>query len=424
MLDIKFIRENVELVKKTCSQKRRDQHVVDALLEVDDKRRQAIFSLEVLRKEKNEVSKKIPQIKDATEKQALLYKMQENSTLEKGWEKQLREYEEKFHSLMLQIPMPVRDDTPEGKDETGNVEVYAKGEIPKFDFKPKDHMTLMQMLDMVDIERAVKIGGARSYFLKGDGVLLEQAVLQYTFKKLIDKGFTPMAVPYIVNPDCLEGTGYFPGGEEDAYHMERDDKWLIGTGEIPLTSYHKDEILTEAELPKTYVTMSACFRREAGSYGKDTQGLYRMHQFNKVEQVVILPADVKLSDEWHEKILKNAQEVLDDMKVPYRLLQLCMGDLGLGKYTSHDLECWMPSRGGYGETHSATSFKDFQARRLNLRYKDKSGKTHFCYTLNNTAIATPRFLISLIECNQNADGSINIPKVLQPYMGGRKKICR
>lgn len=421
MLDIKFIRENVELIKKTCSQKRRDPHVVDALLEVDDKRRALIQKTEELKAEKNKASEKIAELKGEEKKNAI-DEMKKVGEKEKETDEELKKTLDEWKKLMLQIPMPVRSDTPEGKDETGNVEVYTKGEIPKFDFKPKDHMTLMQMLGMVDIERAVKIGGARSYFLKGDAALLEQAILQYTFKKLVEKGFTPITVPYMVSPECLEGTGYFPGGEEDAYHMERDDKWLIGTGEIPLTSYHKDEILEESELPKTYVTMSACFRREAGSYGKDTQGLYRMHQFNKVEQVVILPADVKLSDEWHEKILANAQEVLDDFGVPYRLLQLCTGDLGLGKYTSHDLECWMPSRSGYGETHSATSFKDFQARRLNLRYKDKSGKTHFCYTLNNTAIATPRFLISLIECNQNVDGSINIPKALQPYMGGRKKI--
>lgn len=421
MLDIKFIRENPDLIKKTCTQKRRDPKVVEELLKVDDTRRELIQKTEELKAKKNKASEKIAHL-SGDEKKTAIDEMKKIGEKEKETDEELKKTLDEWKKLMLQIPMPVRNDTPEGKDETGNVEIYTRGEIPKFDFKPKDHMTLMQMHDMVDIERAVKIGGARSYFLKGDAALVEQAILQYTFKKLVEKGFTPITVPYMVGPECLEGTGYFPGGEEDAYHMERDDKWLIGTGEIPLTSYHKDEILTEEELPKTYVTMSACFRREAGSYGKDTQGLYRMHQFNKVEQVVILPADVKLSDEWHEKILKNAEKVLDDMGVPYRLLQLCTGDLGLGKYTSHDLECWMPSRGGYGETHSATSFKDFQARRLNLRYKDKSGKTHFCYTLNNTAIATPRFLISLIECNQNADGSINIPEPLQPYMGSRKKI--
>lgn len=231
-----------------------------------------------------------------------------------------------------------------------------------------------------------------------------------------------MQVPYIVNTECLVGTGYFPGGEEDAYHMERDDKRLIATAEIPLTSYHSGEILDEGELPKTYVAQSPCFRREAGTYGKDTHGLYRVHQFNKVEQVIILPADEALSNQRHQIILDNSLEVLKELEIPHRLLQLCSGDLAIGKYNSHDIECWMPSRNSYGETHSATSFLDFQARRLNLRYRDSEGTVKHCYTLNNTVVATPRFLIALIENNQQADGSILIPTVLQPYMQGRTSI--
>lgn len=421
MLDIKFIRENVDLIKKTCEQKHCEGVDIDRLLQVDDKRRELIQKSEELKAEKNKASEKIAQLQ-GNDKQAAIAEMKAVGEKEKALDEELKTVLEEFKGLMLRVPMPVRDDTPEGESEEENVEVYTRGEIPKFDFEPKDHIELMEMHDMVDVERGVKLAGARSYFLKGDGALLEQAVLQYAFKKMIEKGFTPMAVPYMVNPECLEGTGYFPGGEDDAYNLERDDKWLIATAEISLTAYHKEEILKEDELPKTYVAMSPCFRREAGSYGKDTKGLYRIHQFNKVEQVVVIPADVAESDKWHEQILNNAQEVLDDLKVPYRLLHLCMGDLALGKYTSHDIECWMPSRDSYGETHSATSFKDFQARRLNLRYKDKDGKTQFCYTLNNTVIATPRFLIALIENNQNKDGSINIPEVLQPYMGGRKKI--
>ncbi len=226
-----------------------------------------------------------------------------------------------------------------------------------------------------------------------------------------------MNVPNIVNPECLIGTGYFPGGEDDAYRMERDNQRLIGTSEIPVTAYHMDEVLEEKELPKKYCGYSACFRREAGTYGKDTAGLYRVHQFNKVEQVVILPEDEKMSNEYHQQILQNSMDILDDLKVPYRLLQLCSGDLAIGKYNSHDLECWMPSRNAYGETHSVTSFLDFQARRLNLRYRDSEGKIKYCYTMNNTAIATPRVLIALIENNQQADGTIKVPEVLVPYMG-------
>ena len=219
-------------------------------------------------------------------------------------------------------------------------------------------------------------------------MLLEQAVLQYTLKKLVERGFTPLQVPNIVNPECLMGTGYFPGGEEDAYWLERDNQWLIGTSEIPVTAY-----------------------------GRDTAGLYRVHQFMKVEQVVILPADLKMTEQYYQQILQNAMDVLSDCEVPYRLLQLCTGDLAIGKYMSHDLECWMPSRNSYGETHSVSAFLDFQARRLNLRYRDQEGKLQYCYTMNNTAIATPRFLIALIENHQTADGRIRIPKVLQPYMG-------
>lgn len=420
MLDIKFIRENIDLIKRTCEQKKSTVDI-ERLLEVDEERRTLIQQTEELKAEKNKASEKIATMQ-GDDKMTAIAEMKAVGDKEKEVDEKLRTVLEEFETLMLRVPMPVRSDTPEGKDETENVEVYTRGEIPKFDFEPKDHMTLMEMHGMVDIERGVKLSGARSYFLKGDGALLEQAVLQYTFKKIVGKGFTPMLVPYMVDTDCLRGTGYFPGGEDDAYNLERDDKWLIATAEIPLTAYHKDEILSEDELPKTYVAMSPCFRREAGSYGKDTKGLYRIHQFNKVEQVVVLTADTEQSDKWHEQILNNAQEVLDDLEIPYRLLQLCTGDLALGKYTSHDIECWMPSRDSYGETHSATSFKDFQARRLNLRYKDSEGKTKFCYTLNNTAIATPRFLIALIENNQNADGSINIPAVLQDYMGGRSKI--
>jgi seryl-tRNA synthetase len=231
-----------------------------------------------------------------------------------------------------------------------------------------------------------------------------------------------MSVPYLVEPACLQGTGYFPGGEEDAYHCSADDKWLIGTAEIPLTAYHKDEILDISELPKKYVGLSPCFRREAGTYGKDTRGLYRVHQFHKVEQVLILPADEAMTIDRHYQILANAEEVLADLQIPYRLLQLCTGDMSLGKYISHDIECWMPSRDSYGETHSASSFLDFQARRLNLRYRDTDGTIKTCYTMNNTVLACPRFLITLIENYQNADGSITIPDVLRPYTMGREKI--
>jgi seryl-tRNA synthetase len=246
---------------------------------------------------------------------------------------------------------------------------------------------------------------------------LEQAILQYALKKMVNKGFTPFQVPNIVNTSCLVGTGYFPGGEEDAYRLERDDQWMIATAEIPLTSYYSGDIIAENELPKKMVGLSPCYRREAGSYGKDTTGLYRVHQFMKVEQVVLLPEDEKMAENYYYQILQNSEELVQELGLPYRVLQLCTGDLAIGKYLSHDIECRMPSRNSYGETHSATSFLDFQARRLNLRYRSEDGTVKYCYTMNNTVVASPRILIAVLENNQTADGKIKIPEVLQPYMG-------
>lgn len=406
MIDLKKVRDDIEWYKKICQYKNKKIDV-DWILAKDDQRKQLQLQVDSMKFQQKQLWDK----KDFEWAKALKGEIQ---WLEQQYDKIIEE----LNKDILTMPnTSLHADVPIGKDESENVVVKSFGDIPTFDFEAKDHMALMKQYDMIDVERWVKLAGARSYFLKGDGMLLEQAVLQYTLKKLVEKWFTPMNVPNIVNPECLVGTGYFPGGEEDAYWMERDNQWLIGTSEIPVTAYHMNEVLDENELPKKYCGYSACYRREAGTYGKDTAGLYRVHQFNKVEQVVILPEDEKMSNEYYQQILHNAMEILDEFKLPYRLLQLCSGDLSIGKYNSNDLECWMPSRNSYGETHSVTSFLDFQTRRLNLRYRDSEGKIKFCYTLNNTAIATPRVLISLIENNQQADGTIKIPEVLVPYMG-------
>lgn len=405
MIDLKKVREDIDGYKKICKDKNVDIDV-DAILSKDDKRKESQQKIDDLKHQQKELATK----KDYDWAKNLKSEIQ---ALEEDYKVLLPDLEK---DLLTMPNTVIHPDVPVGKSEEENVVLKKVGKLPKFDFEMKDHIELMKKHDMIDIERGVKLAGSRSYFLKWDGMMLEQAVLQYTLKKLIDKGFTPMNVPNIVNPECLIGTGYFPGGEEDAYWMERDNQRLIGTSEIPLTAYHMDEILTEAELPKKYCAYSTCFRREAGTYGKDTAGLYRVHQFNKVEQVVILPEDEKMSNEYHKQILQNAMDVLDDLKIPYQILQLCTGDLAIGKYNSQDLECWMPSRKAYGETHSVTSFLDFQARRLNLKYRDSEGKIKYCYTMNNTAIATPRILISIIENNQQADGTIKIPEVLAPYM--------
>ena len=405
MIDLKKVRDDIEGYKKICEYKNKKIDV-ERILAKDDQRKELQLKVDTMKFQQKQLWEK----KDFEWAKALKGEIQ--------WlEDQYKLLVEEVNKDMLTMPnTALHADVPIGKDESENVVVKNFGEVPTFDFETKDHLTLMKQHDMVDVERGVKLAWARSYFLKWDGMLLEQAVLQYTLKKLVERWFTPMNVPNIVNPECLVGTGYFPGGEEDAYRMERDNQRLIGTSEIPVTAYHMDEVLDEKELPKKYCGYSACYRREAWTYGKDTAGLYRVHQFNKVEQVVILPENEKMSNEYHQQILQNAMDILDDLKLPYRLLQLCSWDLAIGKYNSHDLECWMPSRNAYGETHSVTSFLDFQARRLNLRYRDAEGKIHYCYTMNNTAIATPRILIALIENNQQADGTIKIPEVLVPYM--------
>lgn len=406
MIDLKKVRDDVEGYKKICQQKGKKIDI-DAILAQDDQRKEFQQKIDMMKHQQKELAAK----KDYDGAKALKGEIQ---WLEDQYQIIVTELDKQLLSLPNTALHP---GVPIGKDESENVVVKLFGEVPHFDFATQDHLTLMKKYDMVDVERWVKLAWARSYFLKGDGMMLEQAVLQYTLKKLVAKWFTPMNVPNIVNPACLIGTWYFPGGEEDAYWMERDDQRLIWTSEIPVTAYHMDEVLDEKDLPKKYCGYSACYRREAWTYGKDTAWLYRVHQFMKVEQVVILPENEKMSNEYHQQILQNAMDVLDDLKVPYRLLQLCSWDLAIGKYNSHDLECWMPSRNSYGETHSVTSFLDFQARRLNLRYRDSEGKIKYCYTMNNTAIATPRFLIALIENNQQADGTIKIPDALVPYMG-------
>jgi len=268
------------------------------------------------------------------------------------------------------------------------------------------------------------LAGSRSYFLLGDGALLHQAVLRLAQDMMMQRGFVPMTVPVLVREPAMVGTGYFPLGREQSYVMSNEEpaKYLVGTAEVSLTAYHMNETLEAKDLPRKYIGMSPCFRREAGTYGKDTAGLYRIHQFDKVEQVIVCRSDIEESKKWHQEILKNAEDVLQKLELPYRVVAVCTGDLGQGQVAKFDIETWMPSRGHYGETHSASRFYDFQARRLNLRYRDDDGKVRICHTLNNTVIASPRILIPILDLYQNADGSITIPTALRPYMGGRDRI--
>ncbi|MBC8106242.1 MAG: serine--tRNA ligase, partial [Anaerolineae bacterium] len=328
--------------------------------------------------------------------------------------------------LLLALPQPADDDVPVGKDDSENVEIKKWGSVRTFEFDAKDHITLGQKLGIIDFERGVKLAGSRSYFLVGDGALLQQAVLRLAQDMMLERGFIPLAVPVLVREEPMLGTGYFPLGREQAYEMSNEDppKYLVGTSEVSLTAFHMNETLERKSLPRKYIGMSSCFRREAGTYGKDTAGLYRVHQFDKVEQVIICRNDREESKAFHQEILQNAEDVLQKLNLAYRVVKVCTGDLGQGQAAKFDIETWMPSRKSYGETHSASRFYDFQSRRLNLRYRGEHGKVQYCHTLNNTVIATPRVLIPIIENYQNADESVTIPEVLRPYMGGREKLER
>ncbi len=420
MLDIRFIRENLDHVKKQTARKRYDLDL-DALVSLDERRRNLITESEALRAEQKKRSKELGTLK-ADEKGAALAALKEMSERYKAMSEELRQVEERFNDMMLHVPNMPAEDVPEGETEEDNVEVKRWGEPRKFDFEPGDHVQLGESLGIIDIERGVKISGTRSYVLKGDGALLEWAVLRYALDTMVGKGFVPMVAPILVRDFAMVGTAFYPGGEEDAYRCEQDKLNLIGTSEVSVTSYHSGEILDEKCLPLKYAGISTCFRREAGTYGKDTKGVYRVHQFQKIEQVVLCRNDVEESTRMQELILANAEEIVQGLNLPYRVVNVCVGELGMGRARQYDIETWMPSRNSYGETHSASKYHDYQARRLNIRYRDADGKIHFVHTLNNTVIASPRILIPILENCQNADGSVTIPEVLRPYMNGRERI--
>ncbi len=421
MIDIKQIRENPEKFQKGAQAKGFEVDI-DRLLKTETELRTTKTRLQDITTEKNKLGKAIPQLADAKKKTTLeeLAKLKDE---EAALNEKIKQLQPEFDALMLQVPQPPADDVPLGKDDTQNVELRKWGKVREFDFEPKDHVQLGLALDMIDTERGVKLAGTRNYFLKGDGALLHWAVLRLALDYITQKGYTPMAVPMLARDEIMRGTGYFPGSEEQTYQMERDNLSLAGTAEVPMTAYHSGEILSAEQLPLKYAGMSTCYRREAGAAGKDTHGLYRIHQFDKVEQVIIGENDEQKSAQYHAEILANAEAVMQAIELPYRIVNVCTGDLGRGQVQKFDIEAWMPSRDSYGETHSASRFYEFQARRLNIRYKDpKTKKNIFCHTLNNTVIASPRILIPLMELNQNADGSITIPKALRPYINDKEKI--
>ncbi|MEN6427162.1 MAG: serine--tRNA ligase [Phycisphaerales bacterium] len=421
MIDIKLIRDNPDLYIQAARNKRIDADI-PRLLEIDGRLRDIKARLQEIATEKNRVGKSIPKL-SGPEKEAALASLAGLKPQEEQLEQESKALQPQFDARLLEVPQPADPDVPVGKDDTENVEVRREGEVRPFGFEPKDHVQLGLGLDMIDIERGVRLAGTRNYFLKGDGALLHWAVLRFAVDFMVQRGYTPMAVPLLMRDEAMRGTGYYPGAEEQTYRMERDELNLVGTAEVPLTAYRMGEILQEEELPLKSVGLSSCFRREAGAAGKDTYGLYRIHQFDKVEQVVVCRNDVEESNKYHAEILANSEGVMKALGLPYRVVVVCTGDLGRGQAKKYDIEAWMPSRKSYSETHSASKFHEFQARRMNLRYKDsKTKKNLYCHTLNNTVIASPRVLIPLMEMHQNADGSITIPQALRPYMGGRERI--
>lgn len=408
MLDINYIKNNPEIVKDGARNKNLNPNIVDEVLRYDQQRRELLGKVEKIRAEKNELDRKL---KTERTDELIAQSKQFKEDL-KDSEPTLKKVLDAYEELMLQVPNPPAHDVPVGKDESGNVVVKTWGEKRHFDFKPKEHFELAENLDLYETKRAVRIAGSRAYFLKGELMLLERAILDYALEKMVKEGFMPMTVPWMVNKDAMTGTGYFPWGEEDHYRTQ-DGQSLIGTSEVSLTSYHKDELLNHKDLPIKLCGISPCYRREVGSYGKDTKGFFRLHQFTKVEMVVLMPADEEETRAMHDKMLGYAESLLQELGLPYQVLLMCTGDMGAGQRRKYDVETWFPGQGKFRETHSDSYFNDFQSRRLNMRYQDKDGTTKFVYTLNNTVAATPRLLAAILENYQEADGSITIPEVLR-----------
>ncbi|MBU3668907.1 MAG: serine--tRNA ligase [Candidatus Taylorbacteria bacterium] len=420
MLDIKFIRENKDIVKDGARKKHIDFDV-ERLVAVDTERRELITSLESKKAEQNKVSQEITSTSDQAHRASLIENMRVLKESMKSIEEKLQEVMQEWQKLMVAVPNIPDMSVPEGATDAENVEIKTWGEIPKFDFTPKSHIDLMLQHDMLDLERGTKVAGFRGYFLKNAAVQLHFALWQYIVETFTKQGYELMMVPSLVKRETLMGTGYIPQGEDDLYKTQ-DNDYLAGTGEVATMSYYSDEIIDAKDLPKKILAFSPCFRREAGSHGKDTRGLIRVHEFYKWEQVILCEANHEQSVQFHEEVTANSEKLVQALGIPYHLVLICGGDLGLGQVKKYDIECWVPAENTYRETHSASYFHDFQTRRLNIRYRDADGTLRFVHSLNNTAAATPRLLVSIIENYQQADGSIKIPEVLRPYMGGREYI--
>lgn len=420
MLDIKFIRENTALVKDAIL-KKHINYDLDELLRIDAE----LLGLKVKEQDyntkKNAVSKKIPKASKEQRPELIAEGkvIGEKINIIKPL---LKELEGKFLQMILKVPNIPSPLAPLGKDESDNVEIKRFGELPQFDFKALDHMQLLDQNEWADFEKVSKVCGSRSYSLRNEMVLLEMAMHRLAFDILMQKGFDLRSMPSMVREAALVGTGHFPSGRDQVYHIDDDDLYLSGTAEVQINSLHAGDILNEADLPLLYAGYSPCFRSEAGSYGRDVRGLIRVHQFQKVEQYIICKNDDDESAKWHQTLLETSEQIVQDLELPYRIVECCTGDMGTGKVRMFDIESWVPSENTYRETHSCSSLHDWQARRTKTRYRNSEGKVLYCHTLNNTAIATPRIMVSFLENHQRADGSISIPTKLRPYLAGAEAL--
>ena len=421
MLDIKFIRENKEIVEAGAKKKHVDIDIAK-LIALDDERLKELKGIEDLRAEVNKVSNDIVRNQDANLKAQLIKEMTAVKEDIKAREEKLKVIMEEWQKLMVHVPNVPDISVPDGESDKENVEIRSWGEKTQFSFTPKNHVELMLMHDMADYERGVKVAGFRGYFMKNDGARLEWALKRFVEDRFMNReGFIPMIVPSILHRESFIGTGYLPQSEEDLYKTQ-DNEYLAGTAEVSTMGYYMNEILDKKSLPIKFFSFSPCFRREAGSHGKDTKGIFRIHEFMKYEQVVLCEANHEESVRIHEEITKNSEELLQELQLPYHVVLNCGGDLGFGQVKKYDIEVWMPSDNQYRETHSSSYFHDFQTRRLGIRYKDENGKLHFAHSLNNTALAMPRIICQIVENYQQADGSIKIPEALRQYMGGKEFI--
>ena len=415
MLGLDFVKANREAVEQAIRDKGVNVDVAQ-LLALDSEVRAAKTEIDTLRAERNAVSARF---KDASpeEKAELGRQAKEAGARASALEAELSSKDAELKALQMKLPGVPWEGAPVGPDESFNTVIRTEGEVRKFDFEPLDHVALIEKNDWADLSRIVQVSGSRTYCLKGRLAILEMKLMAYAMDKIAAAGFTPITVPAIAREQAFLNQGQFPGHVEETYALPNDDVYLAGTAEVALTSLHSGEIVENAKLPILYAGYSPCFRREAGSAGKDVRGLLRVHQFVKVEQWVMCEANEEVSAGWHAKLLELAESLLTDLEIPYQVIETSTGDMGLGKYRMNDIESWVPSLNKYRETHSCSTLHDWQARRANLRYRDADGKVRFAHTLNNTALASPRILVPLLENHQTAEGRVKLPKAMQELMG-------